>query len=109
YQHNVVPDRCRFVVDVRTTDTYSNEATFALIQHHCQSTLTPRSLRLNPSSIPADHPVVKAGIALGKHTFGSATLSDQSLLDIPSLKCGPGDSARSHTPDEFVGLSEIAE
>lgn len=109
YQHNVVPDECKFVIDVRTTDAYNNKQTFEILQANTKSTLKARSLRLNPSSIPATHPIVLAGQKMGKKTYGSATLSDQSLLDIPSLKCGPGESARSHTPDEFIKLSEIAE
>jgi len=109
YQHNVVPDECKFVIDVRTTDAYINKKTFEILQANTQSTLKARSLRLNPSSIPITHPIVLAGQKLGKKAYGSATLSDQSLLDIPSLKCGPGDSARSHTPDEYIKLSEIAE
>lgn len=107
YQHNVVPDSCKFVIDVRTTDAYTNHEIFAILQQELQSELQTNSLRLNPSHINVEHPVVKAGIAMGKTTYGSPTLSDQSLLDIPSLKCGPGDSSRSHTPDEYVKVSEI--
>jgi acetylornithine deacetylase len=107
--HNVVPDNCTFTVDVRVTDTYSNEDILKIIRSFVDCEVVPRSVRLKPSSIPKEHPIVQAGIALGKNTYGSPTTSDQSLLDIPSLKCGPGDSARSHTADEFVYLSEIKE
>ena len=108
-QHNVVPDECRFVVDVRTTDAYSNLETLEIIREHVDCEVNPRSTRLNPSGISADHPLVKAGLALGRSTYGSPTLSDQALMPFPSLKMGPGDSARSHTPDEYIYLSEIEE
>lgn len=106
-EHNVVPDICTFTIDVRTTDAYSNEETLNIIQSHLQSEINPRSLRLNPSSINGSHPMVEAGKKIGMTTYGSPTLSDQSLIDIPSLKLGPGDSARSHTPDEYIYLKEI--
>lgn len=108
-QHNVIPDRCHFTVDVRTTDMYSNAETLAIIKENLQSEIAPKSLRLNPSSIEEEHPLVQAGMALGMHTYGSPTLSDQSLISIPSLKLGPGDSTRSHTPDEFIYINEIEE
>jgi acetylornithine deacetylase len=107
--HNVVPDNCTFTVDVRVTDAYSNEDVLKIIRQFVDCQVVPRSIRLKPSSIPIEHPIVQAGIALGKKTYGSPTTSDQSLLDIPSLKCGPGDSARSHTADEFIYLKEIEE
>jgi acetylornithine deacetylase len=107
YQHNVVPDRCSFVIDVRTTDAYTNQEVFDRLQQELQSDLSARSLRLSPSFIAKDHPIVQAGIGLGKQIYGSPTLSDQSLLCIPSLKCGPGESARSHTADEFIRIDEI--
>ncbi|MCF6360459.1 MAG: M20 family metallo-hydrolase [Cyclobacteriaceae bacterium] len=106
-QHNVIPDRCYFTVDVRTTDVYSNDQTLEIIQQHIKSNINPKSLRLNPSSIKMEHPLIQAGISLGMQTYGSPTLSDQSLISIPSLKLGPGDSARSHTPDEFIYIDEI--
>lgn len=106
-QHNVVPSTCSFVVDVRTTDAYSNEETLAIIQQHVRSSVKARSTRLTSSFIPKDHPVVKAGTALGRHTYGSPTMSDQALLRIPSLKLGPGDSARSHMADEYIYVHEI--
>ena len=108
-QHNVVPDECRLVVDVRTTDAYSNEETLAIIRQYVDCEVTPRSTRLNPSGIPDSHPIVQAGLALGRETYGSPTLSDQALMPFPSLKMGPGDSARSHTADEYIFLSEIEE
>ncbi|OEK05969.1 acetylornithine deacetylase [Roseivirga misakiensis] len=106
-QHNVVPDECKFVVDVRTTDILSNLETLKIIEENVSSTVKPRSTRLNPSGIPKNHPIVKAGLELGKQTYGSPTLSDQALMPFPSLKLGPGDSARSHTADEYIYLSEI--
>ncbi|CAN5491065.1 M20 family metallo-hydrolase [soil metagenome] len=107
-QHNVVPDRCEFVVDVRTTEVYTNDEVLTIIRDHVKSDVHPRSMRLHPSSIASDHPLVQAGVRLGLGTYGSPTMSDQSLLPaIPSLKIGPGDSARSHTPNEYIKLSEI--
>jgi acetylornithine deacetylase len=108
-QHNVVPASCNFVVDVRVTDAYRNEEVLDIIRQHVQCDVTPRSIRLKPSKIDKNHPIVQAGIALGRTTYGSPTTSDQSLLDIHSLKVGPGDSARSHTADEFIYLNEIKE
>lgn len=106
-QHNAVPDRCDFTVDVRINDKYTNEEVLEIVRKNVDCDVTPRSTRLKSSSIPQDHPVVKAGLALGRITFGSPTLSDQALLDVPSLKMGPGESSRSHTADEYVLLSEI--
>lgn len=108
-QHNVVPDECKFVVDVRSTDCYSNTQILEIIRAHVKSKVEPRSTRLNPSSIPIDHPIVQTGIALGRRTYGSPTMSDQALMSCPSLKLGVGDSARSHTADEFVFIHEIEE
>lgn len=108
-QHNVVPASCVFTVDVRVTDAYRNEEVLEIIRQHVVSDVKPRSIRLKPSKIPKEHPIVQAGIALGRETYGSPTTSDQSLLDIPSLKIGPGDSARSHTANEFVYVDEIRE
>jgi len=108
-QHNVVPASCVFTVDVRVTDAYRNEEVLEIIRQHVTSDVKPRSIRLKPSKIPKEHPIVQAGIKLGRTTYGSPTTSDQSLLDIPSLKVGPGDSARSHTADEFVYVDEIHE
>lgn len=108
-QHNVVPASCVFTVDVRVTDAYRNEEVLEIIRQHVSCDVKPRSIRLKPSSIDKDHPIVQTGIKLGRTTYGSPTTSDQSLLDIPSLKIGPGDSARSHTANEFVYVDEIRE
>ena len=108
-QHNVVPAECRFTVDIRVTDRYPNEEVLEIIKEHVSCEVKARSTRLRPSSIRPDHPIVQAGLALGRTTYGSPTTSDQALLDIPSLKLGVGDSARSHSADEFVHLSEIRE
>lgn len=108
-QHNVVPASCTFTVDVRVTDAYRNEEVLEIIRQHVSCDVKPRSIRLKPSKIDKDHPIVQAGIALGRTTYGSPTTSDQSLLDIQSIKVGPGDSARSHTADEFVYVDEIRE
>jgi len=107
HQHNVVPEQCRFVVDVRTTDSYTNEETLAIIRKNLQSEVKARSLRLNPSGIALDHPVVEKAKKMGLRTFGSPTLSDQALMPWPSVKIGPGDSARSHTANEYIYKSEI--
>ena len=108
-QHNVVPAECRFTVDIRVTDRYTNEEVLEIIKEHVSCEVKARSTRLRPSSIRPDHPIVQAGLALGRTTYRSPTTSDQALLDIPSLKLGVGDSARSHSADEFVHLSEIRE
>lgn len=108
-QHNVVPDTCSFVVDVRTTDVYTNPEVLEIIKQHIDCEIKPRSMRLNSSAIDKDHPIVKAGIGLGRKTYGSPTSSDQAVMNFPSLKIGPGDSARSHIADEFIYLSEIEE
>lgn len=108
-QHNVVPAICKFTVDVRVTDTYKNEEVLRIIRQNVNCDIHPRSTRLKSSSISIDHPIVVAGIDLGRKTYGSPTTSDQALLDIPSLKMGPGDSARSHMADEFIYVNEIKE
>lgn len=108
-QHNVVPDRCEFTIDVRVTDVYRNEEALEIIKQNLYSEVTPRSVRLKPSSIDKNHPIVLSGLSLGRKTYVSPTTSDQALLDVPSLKIGPGDSARSHTADEYVHLTEIEE
>ena len=106
-QHNVVPDTCQFVIDIRTNEYYSNEAVFTALQKVTQSKLTARSFRLNSSQIDLNHPLVVSGKNIGITHFGSPTLSDQALMNFPTLKIGPGDSARSHTADEFIYLNEI--
>ncbi len=107
--HNVVPAICSFIVDIRVTDAYSHEEILETIKQHVLSGIKPRSLRLRASKIDKDHPLIQAGIRLGKQTYGSPTTSDAALIPAPVLKCGPGDSARSHTADEFIYLSEIKE
>lgn len=108
-QHNVVPAQCTYVVDVRTTDAYTNPETVGLLQQAVKwSRLTPRSTRVQASVIDAAHPLVQAAVSLGKKTFVSPTTSDMALMHgIPSLKIGPGESARSHSADEFVLISEL--
>ena len=108
-QHNVVPAQVDLVIDVRVNDCYSNQEIVSLLQKEAPLELTPRSTDLNSSSIPIDHPLVEAGIELGRTTYGSPTLSDQAKLSCPSLKLGPGDSTRSHTADEFIYVNEIEE
>lgn len=106
-QHNVVPDRCEALIDVRVNELYTNEEVFALLRRHLRSELRAHSLRLRSSHIDPSHPLVRRCVALGLTPFGSPTLSDQALLRCPSFKLGPGDSARSHTADEYVTLGEI--
>ncbi len=106
-QHNVVPDTCTFTVDVRTTEKYGNEEVLDVLRQNLQSEVRPRSVRLKPSSISPGHPIVQAGLSFGLTTYGSPTTSDQALLSVPSLKMGPGDSARSHTANEYIYLDEI--
>jgi acetylornithine deacetylase len=108
-QHNVVPDTCDFTVDVRSTDAYTNEEILQTIEENIDAVIHPRSIRLNPSFMPLDHPIVEAGQQMGLKQYGSPTLSDQAFLSVPSLKIGPGRSARSHTADEFIYLDEIEE
>lgn len=108
-QHNVVPDICNFVVDIRSNECYTNEELFAEICSHIGSEAKARSFRLNSSHIEAEHPFVQRAIRLGRTPFGSPTLSDQALMRFPSVKIGPGKSSRSHTADEYIVLSEIEE
>jgi acetylornithine deacetylase/succinyl-diaminopimelate desuccinylase-like protein len=106
-QHNVVPAECTYTVDVRVTDQYSLEQVLAVIQENVSATVTARSLRMRSSGIPSDHPLVSAAKRLGIRQYGSPTTSDQALIPVPSVKMGPGDSARSHTADEFIYVAEI--
>ena len=106
-QHNVVPDTCKFVVDIRSNGLYSNEEIHALLQPLLQSTLTPRSTRLNASSTPIETAIVQRAKVLGIPLYGSPTLSNMALLSCPKVKFGPGDSARSHTADEYIHIHEI--
>lgn len=107
--HNVVPAQCKFVVDVRVNENYTFEEVLGEIQKNIQSEATPRSFRLRSTSIALDHPLVKAGLNLGRSYYGSPTTSDKALMFFPSLKIGPGDSARSHTADEYIYVDEIKE
>lgn len=106
-QHNVVPSECKFTVDVRVTDAYTLEETLLLIKNSVSCDVTPRSLRIRPSGIDHDHPLVVSANKLGLRLYGSPTTSDQALIPAPSVKIGPGDSARSHSADEYIGLDEI--
>lgn len=107
-QHNVVPDECRFVIDVRPNEYYENEYLFAFLKKHMKKCeLTARSFRLRSSHIDEQHPLIQRCKDMGLQPFGSPTLSDQALMPFPSFKLGPGDSARSHSADEFIGISEI--
>ncbi len=107
--HNVVPAQCSFVADIRITDAYTHEEVLDIIRTHVQSEVKPRSMRMRSTRIDAGHPLVQAGLALGKKMYGSPTCSDKALMPFPALKCGPGDSARSHTADEYIYVNEIKE
>lgn len=106
-QHNVVPDRCEFTVDIRSNEFYSNERLFELIKEQVGCEIKARSFRLNSSRTEPEHPFVQRCLMLGKEPFGSPTLSDQALMRFPSVKIGPGDSARSHSADEYIYGPEI--
>lgn len=106
-QHNVIPDSCQFTIDVRSNECYTNQELFDEIAPYLKGTAVARSFRLNSSSIDPEHPIVKKAIGLGLKPFGSPTLSNQALLPFPSVKIGPGDSARSHTADEYIKIAEI--
>ena len=108
-QHNIIPDVCHFVVDIRTTDAYTNEEVVAMLQAAMKSDVVPRSTRIRASSISEQHPLVQAALSNGKITYVSPTTSDMALMPFPSLKLGVGQSCRSHSADEFVLESEIAE
>jgi acetylornithine deacetylase len=105
--HNQVPAECRFTVDIRVTDAYTLEEVLATVRQQVTSQVTPRSLRLRPSGIPENHPLVVAAKAIGKNCYGSPTTSDRALIPVPSIKMGPGDSGRSHMADEFIYVNEI--
>lgn len=105
--HNMVPSSCNYVVDVRITEVYTHEEIFEIIRQRVTSQVIPRSMRLRSTGIDINHPLVVAGVNLGKTCYGSPTSSDKALMPFPALKCGPGDSARSHTADEFIYLAEI--
>ena len=106
-QHNVVPDKCKFVVDVRSTDAYSNDEILDMIRQHVSCEVMARSTRLQPSGLPKDHILLKCASELELQTYGSPTLSDQALMPFPSVKIGPGDSSHSHSADEYIGMREI--
>jgi acetylornithine deacetylase len=106
-QHNVVPAQCKFVIDVRVNELYTFEEILEALKANLKSQFKPRTTRMKSTSIPLDHPLVLAGIQLGKGYYGSPTTSDKALMPFPTLKMGPGDSARSHTADEFIYLTEI--
>nr|WP_122120138.1 M20 family metallo-hydrolase [Alistipes megaguti] len=108
-QHNIVPDTCRFVVDVRTTDAYSNEEVVEQLRAVLHSDVVPRSTRIRAAAVGDNHPLVRAARAVGRQTFVSPTTSDRTLMPFPSLKMGPGESARSHSADEFVLVAEVDE
>lgn len=105
--HNVVPAQCKLVVDVRVNELYTFEEVLEVIRANVQCSVQPRSTRLRSTSIPLDHPLIKAGIALGREYYGSPTTSDKAMMFFPTLKMGPGDSARSHTADEYIFTEEI--
>jgi acetylornithine deacetylase len=105
--HNQVPAQCKFTVDCRITDAYTLDEVLGIIRQNVSCEVNPRSTRLKPSGIDKTHPLVKAGLILGKELFGSLTTSDQALIPVPSIKMGPGESARSHSADEFIYLDEI--
>jgi acetylornithine deacetylase len=106
-QHNVIPGQCKFVIDARINELYNFDEILEVFKLHLKSSFKPRSTRMKSTSIALDHPLVKAGIHLGKGYYGSPTTSDKALMPFPTLKMGPGDSARSHTADEFIYLKEI--
>ena len=108
-QHNVVPSTCKMVVDVRVNELYTFEEVLATIGENVTSSVTPRSLRMRSTGIALDHVLIRSGMKLGKGYYGSVTTSDKALMSFPTLKMGPGDSARSHTADEFIFLHEIEE
>ena len=105
--HNVVPASCKFVVDVRVNEQYGFDEVLERLKASVKAELVPRSFRLRSSMIPMDHPIVKAGKQLGLSHYGSPTTSDKALMSFPALKFGPGDSARSHTADEYIYITEI--
>lgn len=109
HQHNVVPDECKFVVDVRTTDAYSNEETEAIIAHLVEADVRARSYRIRASVIGNDHPLVQSALGLGLTPYVSPTTSDMALMAFPTLKIGPGESSRSHTADEYIYEDEICQ
>ena len=108
-QHNVIPDKCTMLVDIRTNEFYDNEEVYHFICQHLKSEVKAHSFRLKSSRIDPEHPLIKKCVTMGMKPFGSPTLSDQALMHFPSFKLGPGESSRSHSADEFIKLSEIAD
>lgn len=108
-QHNVVPAQCKFVVDTRVNELYSFEDILETIHQHVQCEVVPRSTRLRSTSIDVDHALIRSGVSLGRTYYGSPTTSDKALMPFPALKMGPGDSARSHTADEYIFIDEVKE
>ncbi len=108
-QHNVIPDKCTMLVDIRTNEFYDNEEVYHFICQHLKSEVKVHSFRLKSSRIDPEHPLIKKCVAMGMKPFGSPTLSDQALMPFPSFKLGPGESSRSHSADEFIRISEIAD
>ena len=106
-QHNVIPDKCTMLVDIRTNEFYDNEEVYEFIRQHLKSEVKAHSFRLKSSRIDPEHPLIKKCIAMGMKPFGSPTLSDQALMHFPSFKLGPGESSRSHSANEFIRISEI--
>ena len=106
-QHNVIPDKCTMLVDIRTNEFYDNEEVYEFIRQHLKSEVKAHSFRLKSSRIAPEHPLIKKCIAMGMKPFGSPTLSDQALMHFPSFKLGPGESSRSHSANEFIRISEI--
>ena len=108
-QHNVIPDKCTMLVDIRTNEFYDNEEVYHFICQHLKSEVKAHSFRLKSSRIDPEHPLIKKCVSMGMKPFGSPTLSDQALMSFPSFKLGPGESSRSHSADEFIRISEIAD
>ena len=106
-QHNVIPDKCTMLVDIRTNEFYDNEEVYELIRQHLKSEVKAHSFRLKSSRIDPEHPLIRKCVAMGMKPFGSPTLSDQALMHLPSFKLGPGESSRSHSANEFIRISEI--
>lgn len=106
-QHNVIPDKCTMLVDIRTNEFYDNEEVYEFIRQHLKSEVKAHSFRLKSSRIDPDHPLIRKCVAMGMKPFGSPTLSDQALMHFPSFKLGPGESSRSHSANEFIRISEI--
>lgn len=108
-QHNVIPDKCTMLVDIRTNEFYDNEEVYEFIRQHLKSEVKAHSFRLKSSRIDPEHPLIKKCVSMGMKPFGSPTLSDQALMHFPSFKLGPGESSRSHSANEFIRISEISD